>query len=46
MFAGRVRQSPRGITPALIGIGVVGLVILAINVMYNYWLFNDKSTHA
>ena len=33
-----------GITPALIGIGIVGLVILAINVMYNYWLFNDKST--
>ena len=35
-----------GIAPALIGIGIVGLVILAINVMYNYWLFNDKSTHA
>ena len=34
-----------GITPALIGIGIVGLVILLINVMYNYWLFNDKSTH-
>ena len=35
-----------GITPALIGIGIVGLVILLINVMYNYWLFNDKITHA
>jgi hypothetical protein len=33
-----------GVTPALIGLGIVGLVILAINVMYNYWLFNDKST--
>jgi hypothetical protein len=35
-----------GIAPALIGISIVGLVILLINVMYNYWLFNDKSTHA
>jgi len=34
-----------GITPALIGMGIAGLVILLINVMYNYWLFNDKSTH-
>jgi hypothetical protein len=33
-----------GITPALIGLGIVGLVILTINVMYNYWLFNAKST--
>ncbi len=35
-----------GIGPALIGIGIVGLVIVAINVLYNYWLFNEKSTHA
>jgi hypothetical protein len=33
-----------GIGPALIGISIASLVILAINVMYNYWLFNDKST--
>jgi len=33
-----------GVAPALIGVGIVGLVILTINVMYNYWLFNDKST--
>ena len=33
-----------GIAPALIGIGIASLVIVAINVMYNYWLFNDKST--
>ncbi len=33
-----------GIGPALIGIGIVGLVIVAINVLYNYWLFNDKSS--
>jgi hypothetical protein len=33
-----------GIVPALIGLGIVGLVILTINVMYNYWLFNAKST--
>ncbi len=33
-----------GVVPALIGLGIVGLVILTINVMYNYWLFNDKST--
>ena len=32
-----------GVTPALIGLGIVGLVILAINIMFNYWLFNDKS---
>ena len=32
-----------GIGPALIGLSVVGLVILLINVMYNYWLFNEKS---
>ena len=34
-----------GVAPALIGLGIVGLVILTINVMYNYWLFNTKSTH-
>ena len=33
-----------GVAPALIGVGIVGLVILTINVLYNYWLFNDKST--
>lgn len=33
-----------GIGPALIGLSVVGLVILLINVLYNYWLFNEKST--
>jgi len=33
-----------GFVPALIGLGTVGLVILVINVMYNYWLFNAKST--
>ena len=30
----------------LIGVDIVGLVILLINVMYNYRLFNNKSTHA
>jgi len=34
-----------GVAPALIGLGIVGLVILTINVTYNYWLFNGKSTH-
>ena len=34
-----------GVAPALIGLGIVGLVILTINVMYNYWLFNAKGTH-
>jgi hypothetical protein len=29
-----------GVLPALIGLGIVGLVILTINVMYNYWLLN------
>jgi hypothetical protein len=33
-----------GVVPALIGLGIVGLVVLAINVMYNYWLFSAKST--
>ncbi len=33
-----------GIVPALIGLGIVGLIILTINIMYNYWLFNAKST--
>jgi hypothetical protein len=31
-----------GVVPALIGSGIVGLVILTINVMYNYWLFNKS----
>ena len=33
-----------GIGPALVGLAIVSLVILVINVMYNYWLFNAKST--
>jgi hypothetical protein len=33
-----------GVVPALIGLGIVGLVILTINVMYNFWLFSAKST--
>jgi hypothetical protein len=32
-----------GIGPALVGLAIVSLVILVINVMYNYWLFNPKS---
>ena len=31
-----------GVVPALIGVGIVGLVMVTINVMYNYWLFNAK----
>lgn len=34
-----------GVVPALIGIIIVGMVILAINILYNYWLFSSKSTH-
>ena len=33
-----------GVVPALIGIGIVGLVVLTINVLYNFWLFSAKST--
>jgi len=33
-----------GVAPALIGLGIVGLVILTINILYNYWLFGAKST--
>ncbi|HZU02285.1 MAG TPA: hypothetical protein VFA10_21630 [Ktedonobacteraceae bacterium] len=32
-----------GIVPALIGITVVGLVMVLINVLFNYMLFNVKS---
>jgi hypothetical protein len=32
-----------GIVPALIGISVVGLVMVLINVLFNYMLFNIKS---
>ncbi len=32
-----------GVGPALIGLLIVGLVILTINIMYNYWLFSAKS---
>ncbi len=32
-----------GIGPALIGLIVAGLVILLINIMYNFWLINEKS---
>ena len=33
------------LVPMLFGVGIVALFIVAFNVMYNYWLFNDKSTH-
>lgn len=33
-----------GVVPALIGIGIIGLVVLTINVLYNFWLFSAKST--
>jgi hypothetical protein len=32
-----------GMTAALIGIGVIGLVMVLINVLFNYTLFNIKS---
>jgi hypothetical protein len=32
-----------GIGPALIGLGVIGLVIVLINILFNYVLFNSKS---
>ena len=32
------------LVPMLFGVGIVALFIVAFNVMYNYWLFNDKST--
>ena len=36
----------RGVIPPLIGLGIVGLIILTINALYNYWLFySPKSTH-
>jgi hypothetical protein len=33
----------RGDAAVLIGIGVIGLVIVLINVLFNYMLFNAKS---
>jgi hypothetical protein len=32
-----------GIVPALVGITLVGLVMVLINVLFNYMLFNVKS---
>ncbi len=32
-----------GIVPALIGLGVIGLVMVFVNVVFNYMLFNAKS---
>jgi hypothetical protein len=32
------------LVPMLFGVGIVALFIVAFNVMYNYLLFNDKST--
>ena len=32
-----------GIVPALIGLGVIGLVMVLVNVLFNYLLFSSKS---
>ncbi len=40
---GTVSSLGGGITAALIGIGVIGLVMVLINVLFNYMLFNVKS---
>ena len=40
---GAVTTLGGGITAALIGIGVIGLVMVLINVLFNYMLFNVKS---
>ena len=39
---GAVTTLGGGMTAALIGIGVIGLVIVLINVLFNYMLFNVK----
>jgi hypothetical protein len=40
---GAVTSLGGGMTAALIGIGVIGLVMVLINVLFNYMLFNIKS---
>jgi len=40
---GAVTTLGGGMTAALIGIGVIGLVMVLINVLFNYMLFNVKS---
>jgi hypothetical protein len=40
---GTVSTLGGGITAALIGIGVIGLVMILINVLFNYMLFHERS---
>lgn len=44
LWALGVAATGGGVVPALIGIGIIGLVVLTINVLYNFWLFSAKST--
>ena len=43
IMLGTVSTLGGGITAALMGIGVIGLVLVLINVLFNYMLFNVKS---
>ncbi len=43
IILGTVSTLGGGITAALIGISVIGLVMILINVLFNYMLFHEKS---
>jgi hypothetical protein len=43
IILGTVSTLGGGITAALIGISVIGLVMLLINVLFNYMLFHERS---
>ena len=42
IILGGLNAMGAGVVPALIGIGVVGLVLVLINILFNYMLFSAK----